>query len=104
MHYLKARKANVDIEKLIDLLAADKLKDCLYPGALPYVLSLEGNSCFTADQVASNADVYSSNYSDTRAYKGCNLFNVPLVEKYDHRRKFLYGKQNNAKLHGRGTK
>jgi hypothetical protein len=100
MHYLKARKANADLVKLIDLFVADKLKDCLSPGALQYVLSLEGDSCFTSNSVASNADIYCGNYNDAGAYKGCNLFNVPLVDKFDNRKKFLYGRQNDAKLAG----
>jgi hypothetical protein len=100
MHYLKARKANADLVKLIDLFVADKLKDCLSPGALQYVLSLEGDSCFTSNNVASNADIYCSNYNEAGAYRGCNLLSVPLVDKFDNRKKFLYGRQNDAKLVG----
>jgi hypothetical protein len=62
-HYLQSR--NVDnFAKLLDLFVADKLKECLSPGALHYVLSLEGNKCFTSNDVASNADVYYSNYNE----------------------------------------
>jgi hypothetical protein len=106
-HYLQSR--NVDnFAKLLDLFVADKLKECLSPGALHYVLSLEGNKCFTSNDVASNADVYYSNYNEDGSYKASAVSNVPLNEKstfYSNKRNFksqgfksaYYVKANGAK-------
>jgi hypothetical protein len=68
-YYLRSRGADSDIKKLTNLLVADKLKDCLPVKSLNYVLSLEGDRCFTAGEVADNADIYSSNYTDAGVYR-----------------------------------
>ena len=39
-------------------MVSDKLKSCLAPGTLNYVLSLEGEGCFQPDQMARLADTY----------------------------------------------
>jgi len=59
-YYLKSRKCD-DIETLCDLLIADKLKSCLPPGPLSYVLSLEGDEWFAAKRVAELADTFVAN-------------------------------------------
>jgi len=55
--YLSSRGFD-NFEELCNLLVSDKLKSCLAPGTLNYVLSLEGESCFEPDQVARLADTY----------------------------------------------
>ena len=45
-YYLSSRGVD-NFEKLCNLLVSDKLKSCLSPGALSYVLSLEGEGCFS---------------------------------------------------------
>jgi len=56
-YYLSSRSVD-NFEKLCNLLVSDKLKSCLAPGTLNYVLSLEGEGCFQPDQVARLADTY----------------------------------------------
>jgi len=56
-YYLSSRGVD-NFEKLCNLLVSDKLKSCLAPGTLSYVLSLEGEGCFEPDQVARLADTY----------------------------------------------
>ena len=64
MYYLCNRNASDNIDKLISFLVADKLKDCLSPSVLHYVLIIDGDQCFTPSKVASTADTYCSNYID----------------------------------------
>ena len=54
--YLQARQADT-MEKLIDLLIADKLKDCLPKECLKHVLGIEGSQCFDAYTIAEHVDV-----------------------------------------------
>jgi len=56
-YYLSSRGVD-NFEKLCNLLVSHKLKSCLAPGTLNYVLSLEGEGCFEPDQVARLADTY----------------------------------------------
>jgi len=56
-YYLSSRGVD-NFEKLCNLLVSDKLKSCLPPGNLNYVLSLEGQGCFQPDQVPRLADTY----------------------------------------------
>ena len=63
-YYLRSRNADKDLKTLFDVIVADKLKDCLPAPALQYVLSLEGDGCFTPAKVAANADIFVSNYND----------------------------------------
>ena len=56
-YYLSSRGFD-NFEKLCNLLVSDKLKCCLAPGTLNYVLSLEGEGCFEPDQVARLANTY----------------------------------------------
>jgi len=56
-YYLSSRGVD-NFKKLCNLLASDKLKSCLAPGTLNYVLSLDGEGCFEPDQVARLADTY----------------------------------------------
>jgi hypothetical protein len=46
---------------------------------LQYVLSLEGDSCFSSDKVASSADVYLSNYNEKGVYRGAAVTNISLT-------------------------
>jgi len=56
-YYLSSRGVD-NFEKLCNLLVSDKLKSCLAPGTVNYVLSLEGEGCFQPDQVARLSDTY----------------------------------------------
>jgi len=56
-NYLSSRGVD-NFEKLCDLLVSDKLKSCVAPGTLNYVLALEGEGCFQPDQVVRLADTY----------------------------------------------
>jgi hypothetical protein len=77
-YYLRSRNADKDVKKMFDLLIADKLKDCLPSGALHYVLSLEGDECFAPSKIASNADMYTSNYNEKGVYRGNAVSNIQL--------------------------
>jgi hypothetical protein len=76
-HYLRSRKVD-SFDKLLDLFVADKLKDTLAPGALRYVLGLEGDSCFTSQRVANAADIHESNYNQDDSYKAATVSNLSL--------------------------
>ena len=84
-HYVQSRNIN-DFAKLFDLIIADKLKERLAPSALNYVLALEGNKCFTSNDIASNADIYASNYFDDGAYKASHVSNFSLRGNGNHNR------------------
>ena len=76
-HYLRSRQVT-DLDKLVDLLIADKLKDCLSDDILKYVLSLEGSDFHDSHKVAANADVFTANYFADGTYKGSHVTNLPL--------------------------
>lgn len=78
-YYLRSRHADKDVKKMFDLFIADKLKDCLPPGALQYVLSLEGDESFSPSKIASNADTYTSNYDERGAYRGNAVSNIRII-------------------------
>jgi len=69
MYYLRSRDVGDDFEKVCDLLISDKLKSCLPTAALNYVLTLEGEDWFRPNKVASLADVYLNNHSQTASSK-----------------------------------
>jgi len=48
---LKSRSFDSCAE-LIDAITADKLKDALSPGALRYVLGLQGDDCYASHKIA----------------------------------------------------
>lgn len=52
------------MDTLCELLASDKLKSCLPPGTLNYVLSLEGDNWFYPSKVAGLADTYAANHNN----------------------------------------
>ena len=56
-YYLSSRGVD-NFETLCNLLVSDKLKSCLAPGTLNYVLSLEVEGCFQPNQVARLAVTY----------------------------------------------
>ena len=47
---------------MCELLVSDKLKTCLPPGTLNYVLSLEGDEWYSPSKVAGLADTYVANH------------------------------------------
>jgi hypothetical protein len=76
-HYLKSRSVD-SYQKLMDIITADKLKDTLSPGALRYVLGLEGDECYTSHKVANAADIYCSNYNADGSYKADSITSLSL--------------------------
>ena len=68
-YYLSSRCVD-NFEKLCNLLVSDKLKSCLTPGTLNYVLSLEGEGCFQSDQIARLADTYINCHIGTVSNRG----------------------------------
>jgi len=54
-----------DYATLCELLVSDKLKSCLPPGTLNYVLFLEGSDWFYPSKVAGLADTYAANHDNT---------------------------------------
>jgi len=81
---LRSRKAESDAEKIVDVFVADRLKDSLSPSTLNYVLSLEGDSTFSSDKVASSADIYVNNYTEDGKYRS--------ALKPEHSRMYFGGK------------
>ena len=79
LYYLRSRKADEDIKKLIELLVADKLKDLLPASALHYVLTLEGDECFSPNKLAYSADVYTNNYNDKGIFRGSQITELSLL-------------------------
>jgi len=53
-----------DLATLCELFVSDKLKSCLPPGTLNYVLSLEGDDWFYPSKVAGLADTYAANHDN----------------------------------------
>jgi len=62
-YYLRSRGA-ADFATLCELLVSDKLKSCLPPGTVNYVLSLEGDDWFYPSKVAGLADTYAANHDN----------------------------------------
>ena len=62
-YYLRSRGAE-DLETLCELLVSDKLKTCLSPGTLNYVLSLEGDDWFFSSKVAGLADTHAADHDN----------------------------------------
>ena len=62
-YYLRSRGVE-DLATLCELLVSDKLKSCLPPGTLNYVLSLEGDDWFYPSKVAGLADTYVANHDN----------------------------------------
>jgi len=58
-YYLSSRVVN-NFQKLCSLLVSDKLQSCLAPGTLNYVLSLEGEGCFTITITITIKNLYSA--------------------------------------------
>ena len=68
-HYLSSPGVG-NFEKLCNLLDSDKLKRFLTPGALNYVLSLEGEVCFQSNQIAKLAVTYINCHIGTASSRG----------------------------------
>jgi hypothetical protein len=79
--YLKSQTATTT-DDVIDLLIADKKKECLPSGASRYVLGLKGDDIYNSNKIANTADDYSSNYTDNDSYKATSLSKLPLHDKF----------------------
>ena len=65
MYYLQSRGGVGNLEKLISLICADRLKELLPTGCLDFVLAQEKDSWLDYDEVATAADTYMScHYAD----------------------------------------
>jgi len=116
-YYLRSRGVE-DVETLCELLVSDKLKTCLPPGTLNYVLSLEGDDWFGPSKVAGLADTYAANHDNrygqnqSQKYRPSsgNMFTKsqaknageqPLGQSYG-RGRGLYGEQPPLQSQSRG--
>ena len=81
-YYLSSRGVD-NFEKLRNLLVSDKLKSCLAPGTLNYVLSLEGEGCFQPEQVARLSDTYVNCHIGATA-SNCGQFSPPRRGGYEY--------------------
>ena len=57
-YYVKSRGAEDDYESLFDVMVSDRLKACLPAGALTYVLSREGDECYSSEKIAELAAIH----------------------------------------------
>lgn len=74
-YYVRSSKVGKDYKELFDLMVADKLKGCLPPGPLQFVLSKVGTECYDASMVADLADIHVNNgigvmFQRKRSYEG----------------------------------
>jgi hypothetical protein len=102
-HYLKSRSVD-SYQKLMDIITADKLKDTLSPGALRYVLGLEGDECYTSHKVANAADIYCSNYNADGSYKADSITSLSLHGASASKFNSSYKNKSAATPHSGGKK
>jgi hypothetical protein len=101
LQYIQSRSIT-SLEKLTDLLVADRLKDSLTTDILRYVLGLEGDECHSSSKIAANADIYCCNYNEDGSYKASTVTNLSMHEnKFPYRGKF--GKFKPFGQRGAGT-
>ena len=74
---LEVGGAEDDYESLFDVMVSDRLKDCLPTGALRYVLSREGDECYSSEKIAKLADILVNNFQDEK-YKGNAVTNFDI--------------------------
>jgi len=119
-YYLRSRGVE-DFATLCELLVSDKLKSCLPPGTLNYVLSLEGDDWFYPSKIAGLADTYAAHHDNrygqnqSQRYKpssgsmpaktfpqqGKATGEQPPPQSYG-RGRGNYGERQPAQLYGRG--
>ena len=58
-------------------MVSDRLKDCLPAGALTYVLSQEGDECYSSEKIAELAVIHVNNFQEEK-YKGNAVTNFDL--------------------------
>jgi len=119
-YYLRSRGVE-DFPTLCELLVSDKLKSCLPPGTLNYVLSLEGDDFFYSSKVAGLTDTYAANHDNrydqnqSQRYKPfsgnmpANSFSQPAKATGEQpqpqsygRGRGNYGERQSAQSYGRG--
>ena len=61
-------------------MVSDRLKDCLPTGALTYVLSREGDECYSSEKIAELADIHVNNFQEGK-YKGNAVTNFDLGDQ-----------------------
>jgi len=119
-YYLRSRGVE-DFATLCELLVSDKLKSCLPPGTLNYILSLEGDDWFYPSKVAGLADTYAANHDNRYGQNQSQRFKPssgsmaaksfppqakatgeqPPPQSY-RRGRGNYGERPSAQSHGRG--
>ena len=72
--YMMSRECD-SLDKLVDLVVADRLKDTLSGPCLKYCLSIEGQKTLSASELASLADVFDVNYTSDGRYRGGTVTN-----------------------------
>ena len=72
--YMRSRECD-SLDKLVDLVVADRLKDTLSGPCLKYCLSIEGQKTLSASELASLADVFDVNYTPDGRYRGGTVTN-----------------------------
>ena len=84
---------------------SDKLKSCLPPGTLNYVLSLEGDEWFYPSKVAGLADTYAANHDNRynqgqgQRYKPSSGTGMAMSTTYPAKSS---GEQSSSQSYGRG--
>ena len=76
-YYVKSRGAEDDYKSLFDVMVSDRLKVCLPAGALTYVLSREGDECYSFEKIAELADIHVNNFQEGK-YKGNAVTNFDM--------------------------
>ena len=68
---MKSRECG-SLDKLVDLIVADRLKDSLSDPCLKYCLSLEGSKVLSSSELATlaDSDTFDANYSSDGKYRG----------------------------------
>ena len=79
LQYLRSRQADSDINILINLLVADRLKECMSSSVLQHVLGIEGRNRLSYKEVASKADIFNSNFDARGEYRANQTSSIPLT-------------------------
>ena len=100
-YYLRSRGVE-NFATLCELLVSDKLKSCLPPGELNYVLSLEGDDWFYPSKVAGLADTYAANHDNRYGQNQSQRFK-PSSGSMPAKQAQATSEQPPPQSHGRGT-
>ena len=99
LHNIRSRQAEGDYERLINILASDRLKKYLSSPALNYVMNLEGDAFFESLCVAMLADTYAKNYQDGK-YKGNQITQLDAEPKDNKCKKGIWHNKDKVQREG----